>query len=336
VIKREVIRVALGVIASNGAAPPVEAVSSLVPLIASVAGEVSAGIGPASSLSTDLRLDSLGRVELLSAIEDRYQVEIDEAAFTATTTLAEVEQLVQDGSRGGETRYPYPKWTQRFPITRVRIVLFYILILPITRLMSRAKVRGLDHLGEPSGPVLFISNHITMTDHALILAALPFSRRRKLAIAMEGEILRDLASPPAGTNLFRSILSRVEYLLVVTLFNVFPLPKTSGFRRSFAIAGERMDRGQSLLVFPEGRRAEEGRMNPFKPGIGLLVKGLDVPVVPIYIGGLYDLKQQNKHFARRGQVTVTFGEPVTFDQDADPTAIASEMEGRVGALGKRV
>ena len=59
-------------------------------------------------------------------------------------------------------------------------------------------------------------------------------------------------------------------MLIVTLFNVFPLPQKSGFRRSFSYAGESVDRGYSLLVFPEGRTTDDGLMRPFMGGIGLL------------------------------------------------------------------
>jgi long-chain acyl-CoA synthetase len=149
---------------------------------------------------------------------------------------------------------------------------------------------------------------------------------------MGGERLRALRHSLEGKNWFTKMLDVLSYLLVVTIFNVFPLPQMSGFRRSFAYAGEAMDRGYSVLVFPEGRTTQDGHMNPFMSGIGLLTENLDAPVVPIKIEGLFDLKQQRRYFARPGTVKVTFGEAVRFERGADPAQITRELEERVRAL----
>ena len=116
------------------------------------------------------------------------------------------------------------------------------------------------------------------------------------------------------------------------MFNVFPLPQKSGFRGSFAFAGETMDRGYSVLVFPEGARTPDGEMKPFMEGIALLAKKLSVPVVPARIDGLYELKKARKKFARRGQITVTIGEPVSFSRDDEPATIARELQKDVASL----
>jgi long-chain acyl-CoA synthetase len=113
------------------------------------------------------------------------------------------------------------------------------------------------------------------------------------------------------------------------------LPQKSGFRLGFAFAGEAVDRGYSALVFPEGRTTADGRLNPFMSGIGLLAANLDLPVAPIEIEGLFDLTRQRRYFSRPGTVTVTFGEPVTFERGTDPARITQELEDRVRALGEQ-
>ena len=287
-------------------------------------------VEPSANLMTDLKLDSLGRVELLSALEDRYGVEIDEGAFTAATTLGDLERLVRSDAPEPPAPYPYPKWTHRFPLTWIRTFLFYIIVLPITRMMSRMRVAGSDSLEEVTGPALFVANHVTVADHALVLAALPARLRLRLAIAMEGERLRDWRYPPEGTNLFMRLRLLAQYFLVNTFFHVFPLPKRSGFRRSFAYAGQCVDRGESVLVFPEGERAPRGqmRMGPFKSGVGLLAKELGVAVVPVKLCGLYELKLRRQYFATPGTVSVVFGEPVKFDPRVEPAEIVRELERR--------
>jgi long-chain acyl-CoA synthetase len=300
---------------------------SLSSTLSHITGNAATTVDPSTRLS-DLQLDSLGRVELLSALEDRYQVSLDEAAFTAATTVSDVQKLLTGEIEERAVAYPYPSWP-RWPISKlIRLLLFYAIILPITHIMSRMSVSGREHVAQLSGPALFIANHVSLGDHALILAALPVHRRHRLAIAMEGELLRMWLHPPAGTDLRTRLRWRAQYILVNLFFHVFPLPKKSGFRRSFTYAGECIDRGESVLVFPEGTRAPRGQMHmaPFKAGIGILAQSLNVPVVPVRLEGLYELKRRKQYFADPGMVRVIFKEPVTFNSDATPTSIAQELE----------
>jgi long-chain acyl-CoA synthetase len=302
-------------------------------VIASVSGIAPSQLNSQANLSTDLKLDSLGRVELLSALEDRYQVQLDEAAITAATTVADLEKLIAQGvSETATAQYPYPRWTQSFPMTWIRLAVFYLLLLPLTRLMAWPRARGTEQLENLRGPVLFVSNHVAMVDQSLIQAVLPGRFRRRLAIAMEGERLRGYRHPPDELSWLMKLRLKIQYALLVSLFNIFPLPQQSGFRRSFAYLGETMDRGYSVLVFPEGRRTEDGRMAPFRSGIGLLATNVDAPIVPIRIDGLFELKQRRKYFSRPGQVTVTFGEPVRFAADEAAATIARELERRIASL----
>jgi len=306
--------------------------SFIADLVARVGGEARSRVDSSANLEMDLKLDSLGRVELLGALEDHYQVDIDEAAFTAATTVGDIEKMIREGSREMAVQYEYPKWAQRFPVTWIRVVVLHLLILPLTRLMSRATVTGGERLAEAHGPALFVANHITMIDAALILLAVPAKFQRKLAIAMEGEVLRGWRNPPDGTAWFRRLILLAQYVLVVSLFNVFPLPQKTGFRRSFAFAGETMDRGYSVLVFPEGSRTRDGKMQPFMEGIGLLAKNLNVPIVPAKIDGLYEVKKEGKRFAARGQIKVTIGEPVSIAHEDEPAKITKLLERRVASL----
>jgi long-chain acyl-CoA synthetase len=173
-----------------------------------------------------------------------------------------------------------------------------------------------------------------MFDHALVLSALPGRLRGRLAIAMEGERLSAWRDPPAGTGGLVALVQRALYGIVVSLFAAFPLPKRGGFRRSFAFAGESMDRGHGVLVFPEGRRSPDGRMGVFMRGTGLLVAGLQAPVVPVRIDGLFELRDRWPLPARPGSVAVTFGAPVRYEGSLDPNEITSDLERRVAALGE--
>ncbi|HVF45184.1 MAG TPA: AMP-binding protein [Pyrinomonadaceae bacterium] len=323
----------------GGAPPPLQTSHDLAPgrvaeVISSLASRAGAPPGAEAKLATDLNLDSLGRVELLSALEDRYQIEIDEASFTAATTVGDVERIVRHGGDSdAAAEYPYPEWTQRFPFTWLRVAILYAVVFPITAVLCWLRVRGSENVRALEGPALFVSNHVTYFDHALILSALPGRFRRSLAIAQEGERLRFWRRPPAGTPPHRRLRWLAQYFLTVVIFNTFSLPKASGFRRSFAYAGEAVDRGYSLLVFPEGIRTEHAGMNPFKGGIGVLASKLGVPVVPVYIGGLTELKLSGRRgFTTPGRVSVLFGPPAAYARGEDPAHITADLERRVMEL----
>src|SRR5205085_3038255 len=82
-----------------------------------VSGEAPGQVDATANLAADLKLDSLGRVELLSALEDHYQVDLDEAAFTSATTVGDIERMIREGAGGETVEYPYPQWPRRFPVT---------------------------------------------------------------------------------------------------------------------------------------------------------------------------------------------------------------------------
>jgi len=118
----------------------------------------------------------------------------------------------------------------------------------------------------------------------------------------------------------------------VTLLNLFPLPREAGFRRSFAYAGEAVDRGYSVLVFPEGRHTTDGKLLPFRAGIGLLASNLGLPALPMRIDGLFELKNARRHFAPPGRIHVKIGKPITFERGIDPEKIAARLQDAVSAL----
>jgi long-chain acyl-CoA synthetase len=143
-------------------------------------------------------------------------------------------------------------------------------------------------------------------------------------------MLTAMRKPPPDMNIFQRAVEIVSYWLVTALFDVFPLPQRSGFRESFAFAGKSVDRGYSVLVFPEGKRTTDGRMSQFRAGIGTLAQQLNVPVVPMRIDGLFPLKEANRHFARRGEIRVVIGDPLQFPPQMSPEEIAQTLENRVG------
>jgi long-chain acyl-CoA synthetase len=289
-------------------------------------------VDPNANLESDLHLSSLDRVELLGALEDRYQVDLNETRFASAQTVGELERLVR-GSSPVLSEFVFPRWAQRWPVTWIRAFFYYLLTWPATHLMAHPRVFGRENLRGVKGPVLLISNHVIYLDVGFVLAALPGRLRHRLAVAMGGERLAEMRRPPREWFFPRRWLQRLNYFLVVSLFNVFPLPKKSGFRESFRFAGDLADRGWNILVFPEGDLTPDGKLQPFRAGIGLLTSNLKLPVVPVRVDGAYEIREAHSKFNRPGRIRVYIGKPVEFPTGTDPQEIARILEQCVAELG---
>ena len=291
-------------------------------------------------------LSSLDRVELLSALEHRYNIEINEPEFTEAKSVADLQKLIAQPAaqatgrnvawaRETGARYQYPRWAQREPVRLFRLVVYYALVWPVTQILAHPRVIGRHHLKNLSGPVIVISNHITRrADIGLILAALPAGFRHRLATAMGGESLLRMRTPPRKWFFAKRWSYQLGYWLSTGLFNVFPLPQFSGFRQSFRFAGESADRGYSVLIFPEGEvnNSADRRMAPFQSGIGLLAENLALPVVPMRLDGVWQMKREHRRLARFGEITVHIGAPLTFLPGTPAAEIARQLEKVVTAL----
>jgi len=305
--------------------------SPLSQLIARVTGRSPLSFSSSAKLDTDLNLSSLDRVELLSALEDRYQIDLTDMPFTAARTVGDLERMLQ-GEVPARVHFHYPNWGLRRPTLWLRLCVHYLLLRPAVFLLGWPYVEGRDNLGGQQGPILVICNHIGDIDPGFVLTALPARFRHKLAVATGGEALEMLRTPPPTRHLFGRVYDRIRWVLGVALLNLFPLPREAGFRESFQYAGECVDRGYNVLVFPEGRHTTDGALRPFRSGIGLLANRLGLPIVPMRIDGLFERKKAGKKFAWPGQIRVKIGAPAMFPPDSDPGWIARELQNKVAGL----
>ena len=304
----------------------------LADLISRISGRVAGGVLRAdASLDSDLGLSSLDRVELLSALEDRYQVDLSETRFSTLRTVGDLEKMLR-GEAAPTAGYHYPGWTLRWPTTWLRLLAHYLLLRPAVFLLGWPRIEGREHLRGVKGPLLIISNHIAGVDVGFVLTALPARLRNRVATGAGGEALEALRSPARERGFFGGIFDRVQWFLGVSLLNLFPLPREAGFRRSFAYAGEAVDCGYNVLVFPEGRHTTTGEMNPFRAGIGLLAQNLGIPVLPMRIDGLFEIKQSGKRFAPPHKIRVRVGEPVHFSPGIEPEKVAAGLQKAVSEL----
>jgi long-chain acyl-CoA synthetase len=268
--------------------------------------------------SESLQLDSLGRVELQSAIESQLGVEIDDAAYQQVNTLGELRGLLSGSARTeSHDENIYPTWPWTWLQNGIRVLFIELVMRPLVAILGNPRI---DPIEPCPKPVLLVANHVSAYDVPLILYALPASMRRRVAVAMAGEMILSFRRT-------RGITGWIAYFLMTALFNVFPLPQLANFRKSFAHAGRAMDRGFHVLVFPEGKRTEDGMMHTFQKGSGMLWKELQCNALPVYLGGT-----NTKKWFRSGKLFVRIGKPIPFNPDLEPAEATRILEEAVRSL----
>ncbi|HEY1256801.1 MAG TPA: AMP-binding protein [Terracidiphilus sp.] len=345
----------------------------LLKLIAEITGERPHGVGDELRLSEDLLLDSLGRVQLAAALEEQLGVvpELDEVRTlgelrglvagaasapthsapdhrefeitaqgheqTAGTDSAEAlhQHTVKPESDVEPETYHYPRWPWMRPIQWLRVAFIEAVLRPLVWLLAAPRVVA-PELSATAEPMLIVANHISAYDGPLIQYALTGALRRRMAVAMAGDMLEDyrhLQNPerPRGQLDFY-LPGPLIWLLLTALFNVFPLPRRRNFQRSFAHAGAAMDHGYNVLVFPEGTRSAAGELARFRGGIGLLVKQSGASVLPIGLLGLGELKAAGRGWFRSGKIEVHVGAPMRFAPEETEGAITERLYGEVNKL----
>ncbi|HET9087866.1 MAG TPA: AMP-binding protein [Acidobacteriaceae bacterium] len=320
---------------------------ALLQLIQQVGGHAPPDVSDSADLTADLRLDSLGRMQLAAAMEERFNVAVEDASITATATLGDLRKLVRASGtqprvepvqkarsqevvaqRGrvnsaepvrpiehslqnasSELLPQYPRWPWSPPVQMLRVLFLECVVRPLVFLLAGPRV-VCDPARLPKSPSIYVANHVTAIDVPLLLFALPRRVRQHMAVAMSADLIAAWrkANVAAGVGAGPlRWLAPVQARLVIALFNAFPLPAGSGLRRSFDHIGETLDRGFNVLVFPEGRRSTDGNLQRFQTGISVLAQESRTEVVPM---GLIGLSQAARHPRLRPiGLTVAVGAP---------------------------
>ncbi|MEO8049430.1 MAG: AMP-binding protein [Acidobacteriota bacterium] len=304
----------------------------LASIIQRITGEDPSALPDRARLSEDAHLDSLGRVELQSALETRFGVPIADAEFQQVQTLGELRELLKSAPAAtGPDQHIYPQWTWIRLATAVRTVFLEGIAMPLVALLAGPKVKR-NLTQEPDAPLLIVANHVTIYDVPILLYGLGGGMRRRVAVAMAGEMLLNWRHARGQGNWFLNLLAPAAYYLVTLLFNVFPLPQSGDFRASFAHAARYMDRGFHVLVFPEGRRTPDGEMHTFQRGSGLLWTELQCNALPVYLGGLWETKVGKTGWLRSGRIYTHVGDVIMPPSEADSRAATGLLEKRVRSL----
>jgi long-chain acyl-CoA synthetase len=281
----------------------------------------------------ELGLSSLERVELMVALEDRFQTRIDEGRFSEAASVGELKTLIEAPPAAEEVEEPvdFPSWNRSALVAVIRRISLATWILPLARIFAHLRVSGLEHLADLEGPVVFASNHQSHFDVPVILAALPGRWRARVAPAMQKEFFKAHFFP-AGYGWRDRAKNSLLYYLAAFYFNAFPLPqREAGARQTLQYIGDLTGANWSILIFPEGVRSATGDIKPFRGGIGMIGARLEVPVVPVRIDGVDRILHPTWRMARPGKVRIAFGAPLRL-RGEDYAALAAQVEAAVRSL----
>ncbi|GAA1619526.1 lysophospholipid acyltransferase family protein [Catellatospora bangladeshensis] len=190
-------------------------------------------------------------------------------------------------------------WTRSKPARTVRRGLHSGVLKPLVWAQTRPTVEGTEYLDGLTGPVIFAANHASHLDAPLILNTLPKHFAGRVAVG-------------AAADYF--FTARWRAVLTTLAFNAFPVERFGGSskQKQASLAPELLDRGWSLLLFPEASRSQDGWMSPFRIGAAFLAWSRKVPVVPVAMRGTYAAMPRGEWAITRGRpsLVVRYGRPM--------------------------
>ncbi len=175
--------------------------------------------------------------------------------------------------------------------------LTWVAVRLLATVLCRFRVSGARHIPKTGG-VLIAANHASYLDIPILGCGMP--RRAWFMGRM------DLFSGPAAW-----LMRHMGWI---------PIRRERVDRTGFEEAIRRVKAGQAVVIYPEGGRSEDGRLQPGKPGVGMIVAATGCPVVPAYLGGTYDALPPGAKWIRLRPIRATFGAPMDF------AALAKEMD----------
>lgn len=248
---------------------------------------------------SDIGLDSLRRLAVISAIEEQLGIYIAESDIDQTTTLKQLRKMVNEGSHV-EAAAKRPVWQYKRPTRLVGSLLRDSLVRGLLRLCLKMKVEGRDNLTDLKPPAIFIFNHVDCFDGPVVYQALPKHIRDRLSAAAADDVMKN--------HKILTLVSRLGYA-------AYNLNRDNAVLASLEYTSQLIDKGWNVAIAPEGHANKNGKLQHFKLGIGLLAVETGVPVVAVKTVGLagtmpLDAKWP-QHYSR---VTVRIGQPLIIDK----------------------
>ncbi|MDX2052691.1 MAG: AMP-binding protein [Polyangiaceae bacterium] len=285
---------------SKSQAPSSSAALAVRSAVAVVARKSTEGIQPSQTLRGDLAFDSLMLLELLVALEAKVGTSLDADKLSECETVADVERLfLQAGARPRSSTEVVEK-EEEVPLN----------IPPVLRdaamhWMGRAQMGFYDRVlstkvtGRAFIPhnknTIVAANHASHLDMGLAKYGL-------------GSYGQDLVSLAARDYFFEGNRWRKAYFENFT--NLVAMDRSGSLRAALRQAGELLETGKTVLIFPEGTRSTDGQIHEFKPAVGYLSLHHNIDILPLYLGGTYEALPKGASVVRRRDVSVRIGPPL--------------------------
>jgi 1-acyl-sn-glycerol-3-phosphate acyltransferase len=212
---------------------------------------------------------------------------------------------------------PLDSWVYGPAGRALRAVVQGTLLFPAVGFLTPTTVRGSDRLKLVRGPVIVAANHVSHLDTPVVLRALPRRIRNRLVVAA------------AKDYFYRS---KARGLLVSLSLATFPFDREGGSRESLARTRSLVERGWSLLLFPEGTRSPSGELGRVRTGVAVLSSQTGAPVMPLYVHGLDRVMPKGTSAPLPGGVVVDVGEPIEPREGEDPSVLRDRVESALRAL----
>jgi long-chain acyl-CoA synthetase len=294
-------------------------------------------IRPTHNLELDLGLDSMQRVELLTALEQQLGGEVPEAQLAEIYSVRDlVDAVFASAGRGeGQTRAAEPAWSTILsePVTDPEVLalarhnvfaeVFFFLLGRLIYLFAldrfHLKMRGLENLPE-KGPYLLCSNHQSYIDPLVMTGSLPYRLFRDTFALGTSDIF--------GTGFMRRLARWLRVVVLDPDANLIPAMRAGFFGLS---------QGHILILYPEGERTNDGNLRVFRKGAAILSIHAQAPIVPIAIEGFYEVWPRHKKFPKFGDLQMAFGKPIhppplKEASEAAYERLTSELKSRVAAM----
>jgi long-chain acyl-CoA synthetase len=263
-----------------------------------------------SNLYTDLGLDSLMAVELLLFMERELGLAIPDDRVAAFQTVGDVLNELRKGGLGEPPEGMRPRFPQvrsalpfdaRPLMDRAVMTTSFSLIRTLFCRYFKLKVENQSVLPK-EGAYIIAANHSSHLDSAAVISALSLAMGIRRAQRMHVIGARDYF-----------FNSRFRSWLFSTCLNVVPIERDEIGLSGLRMVGSILRQGEPVLIFPEGTRSRTGRLQEFKPGVGLIAWEYQVPVVPAYIEGAFAAMPAGKSVPSRVPIRVSFADPLSME-----------------------